>query len=111
MLLHTALRDDVDAEAEADMAAERAPSPPVRSRQASRSSSWHLPTFLVADPGLLGVVGGIGALRTHASSAHGAGRTTYRFEPRHARLAVHAAHTIVTFTLESWDKKRLSKPS
>jgi hypothetical protein len=56
--------------------------------------------------GLLGVVSGIGALRTHASSAHGAGRTTYRLEPRHARLAVHAAHTIVLFVLESWDKRR-----
>jgi hypothetical protein len=56
--------------------------------------------------GLLGVVSGIGALRTHASSAHGAGRPKYRLEPRHARLAVHAAHTIVAFVLESWEKKK-----
>lgn len=56
--------------------------------------------------GLLAVVGGIAALRTHASSAHGAARSTYRLEPRHARLAVHSAHTIVAFIIESWDKKR-----
>lgn len=55
--------------------------------------------------GLLAVVGGIGALRTHASSAHGAGPKAYRLEPRHARLAIHAAHTIGAFILESWDKK------
>lgn len=36
--------------------------------------------------GMLAVVEGIGALRTHASSTHGAGVTTYRLEPRHARL-------------------------
>jgi hypothetical protein len=55
--------------------------------------------------GLLAVVSGIGALRTHASSAHGAGPRSYRLEPRHARLAVHAAHTMGAFILESWDKK------
>lgn len=56
--------------------------------------------------GLLGVASGIGALRTHASSAHGAGRSRYRLQPRHARLAVHAAHTLVAFVLESWDQKK-----
>ncbi|MGF6408385.1 abortive infection family protein [Paraburkholderia sp. MM5482-R1] len=56
--------------------------------------------------GLLAVVEGIGALRTHASSAHGAGKTGYRLEPRHARLAIHAAHTVVLFGLETWDKRR-----
>jgi hypothetical protein len=55
--------------------------------------------------GLISVVDGIGALRTHASSAHGAGRKTYRLEPRHARLAVHSAHTVALFILESWSKK------
>jgi len=59
--------------------------------------------------GLLGIVGGIGALRTHASSAHGAGRSSYRLEARHARLAVHAAHTVVVFILESWQKKRSAR--
>src|SRR5690606_25219602 len=56
--------------------------------------------------GLLGVVNGIGALRTHASSAHGTGRKPYRLEPRHARLAVHSAHTVATFILETWDTRQ-----
>jgi hypothetical protein len=56
--------------------------------------------------GLLATVEGIGALRTHASSAHGAGKTVYRLEPRHARLAIHAAHTVTVFALETWQKRR-----
>jgi hypothetical protein len=56
--------------------------------------------------GLFAVVEGIGALRTHASSAHGAGKNSYKLEPRHARLAIHAAHTVALFVLESWGKKK-----
>lgn len=56
--------------------------------------------------GLISITEGIGALRTHASSAHGAGKTSYKIEPRHARLAVHSAHTVALFILESWRKKR-----
>lgn len=55
---------------------------------------------------LAGVVGGVGALRTHASSAHGAGKKVYRVAPRHARLAVHSAHTIALFVLESWELRK-----
>lgn len=55
--------------------------------------------------GLIATVHGIGALRTHASTAHGAGRKGYKLESRHARLAVHAAHTVAGFIIESWDKK------
>lgn len=55
--------------------------------------------------GLLSVVHGIGSLRTHASSAHGAGKAPYRLEPRHARLAIHSAHTLGLFVLESWRKR------
>ena len=55
--------------------------------------------------GLANIINGIGSLRTHASTAHGAGIKTYRIEPRHARLAVSSAHTIVLFVLEVWDKK------
>ncbi len=58
--------------------------------------------------GLFAVVDGIGALRTHASSAHGAGKNAYKLEPRHARLAIHAAHTVALFVLESWEKKMSS---
>jgi hypothetical protein len=56
--------------------------------------------------GLISITDGIGALRTHASSAHGAGKKSYKLEARHARLAVHAAHTTVLFVLESWNKKK-----
>lgn len=56
--------------------------------------------------GLISVVHGIGALRTHASSAHGAGRKSYRLEPRHARLAIHAAHTLTLFILETWKRRQ-----
>lgn len=56
--------------------------------------------------GMISVVEGIAALRTHASSAHGAGKRSYKLEPRHARLAVHAAHTVALFTLESWRRKK-----
>ena len=58
--------------------------------------------------GMISVVEGIGALRTHASSAHGAGKKSYKLEPRHARLAVHAAHTVALFILESWQRKKSS---
>jgi hypothetical protein len=56
--------------------------------------------------GLASVVDGIGALRTHGGSAHGRGRTTYRLEARHARLAVHSAHTLTMFALETWATRR-----
>lgn len=56
--------------------------------------------------GICAVVSGLGALRTHASSAHGAGKSVYKLKPRHVRLAVHAAHTIALFILESWSEKR-----
>lgn len=56
--------------------------------------------------GLITITEGIGSLRTHASSAHGAGKTSYKLEPRHARLAIHSAHTVALFVLETWDKKR-----
>jgi hypothetical protein len=52
--------------------------------------------------GLVSVVDGIGSLRTHSGSAHGQGPSPQAIEPRHARLAVHAAHTLVLFVLESW---------
>lgn len=56
--------------------------------------------------GILSIVDGIGAFRTHASSAHGEGRVMYKLKPRHARLAIHSAHTIAIFVLETWDEKR-----
>lgn len=56
--------------------------------------------------GLLALVEGIGSLRSHASSAHGAGKRPYKLEPRHARLAVHSAHTVALFVLESWERRK-----
>ena len=56
--------------------------------------------------GLISAFQGIGSLRTHASTAHGAGRAKYRPEPRHARLAVNAAHTVAAFVLECWDRQK-----
>lgn len=58
--------------------------------------------------GMTSIVMGIGAFRTHAGSAHGRGRTAYRVDPRHARLAIHAAHTLCTFVIETWDKKKVA---
>lgn len=56
--------------------------------------------------GLSSIVDGIGSFRTHAGSAHGRGRTIYRVEGRHARLAIHSAHTLTLFTLETWNHRR-----
>jgi hypothetical protein len=52
--------------------------------------------------GLISLVDGIGALRTHAGSAHGHGRRGYRLEPRHARLAINGANALAFFILETW---------
>ena len=52
------------------------------------------------------LVDGLGALRTHAGSAHGRGRTAYKVAPRHSRLALNAAHTLVHFLLETWADRR-----
>ena len=55
--------------------------------------------------GLVSIVDGLGALRTHAGSAHGRGRTSYRLTPRHARLAANAAHTLALCVLETWNDR------
>lgn len=55
--------------------------------------------------GLSSVVDGIGSLRTHTGSAHGQGRRAYRLQARHARLAIHASHTLVGFFIETWDRR------
>jgi len=61
--------------------------------------------------GLFSMVDGIAALRTHVGSAHGRSGAkpskTYRVTPRHARLAVHAAHTLALFVLETWQAREL----
>ena len=54
--------------------------------------------------GMISVVDGIGALRTHAGSAHGGGKLRYRVKPRHARLLINSAHTLALFLIETWKK-------
>lgn len=56
--------------------------------------------------GLYSIGDGVAALRTHKGSAHGHSEGKgYRLAPRHARLAVHAAHTMAVFVLETWDAR------
>ena len=55
--------------------------------------------------GLFSIVDGLGSIRTHAGSAHGRGKTRYKVEPRHARLVIHAAHTLSAFLIETWQAK------
>lgn len=61
--------------------------------------------------GLIAIAKGIGALRTHASSAHGGGPRSYALQPRHARLAIHSAHTLASFLLETWSARREGGPA
>lgn len=57
--------------------------------------------------GLYSIADGVAALRTHAGSAHGhSPGKSYKLAPRHARLAVHAAHTIALFVIETWQTRR-----
>lgn len=61
--------------------------------------------------GLASVVDGLGAFRTHVGSAHGRGKLAYRPAPRHARLALHSAHSLVAFVLETWDARKVPNSS
>lgn len=55
--------------------------------------------------GLGSVVSGIAALRTHSSSAHGRGRFRYKLKRRHVDLAIHSAHSLCLFLIETWREK------
>lgn len=65
--------------------------------------------------GLSSIAVGVAALRTHKGSAHGhtdpEPAKNYRLEPRHARLAVHAAHTMALFVLETSEARKRAKHS
>jgi hypothetical protein len=54
---------------------------------------------------LSNAVQGIGALRTHAGTAHGRERGFRRLDPRIARLAVNSASALALFLLETWEKR------
>ena len=56
--------------------------------------------------GLSSIIDGIGAFRTHAGSAHGHSKRSYKVAPRHARLAVHSAHTVCLFVMETWQARK-----
>ena len=60
--------------------------------------------------GLYSISTGISAPRTHEGSAHGRGKKTCRIEARHARLSVHAAHTMTMFVLETWESRKDKRP-
>ncbi len=55
--------------------------------------------------GLGSIVTGIAALRTHTSSAHGRGRFRYKLQRRHVHLAIHSAHSLCLFLIETWREK------
>jgi len=58
---------------------------------------------------LSGIVDAVGALRTHAGSAHGRGRGPISITPTYARLAIHSAHTLAAFVLEVWSERTGSR--
>jgi hypothetical protein len=59
--------------------------------------------------GLFTTIEGLGAFRTHGGHAHGrsgaplAPNMRSVIQPRHARLAVHSAHTAAIYALETWE--------
>ncbi|MEL6769498.1 MAG: abortive infection family protein [Bacteroidota bacterium] len=55
--------------------------------------------------GQITTLDGLSQLRNSASSAHGRGRKSNRIDSRTARLAVNAAHTVVAWLIESWERK------
>ena len=52
--------------------------------------------------GLITSVQSIGALRTHAGSAHGKGKGVRRIDTRIANLAIHSASAVALFLIETW---------
>lgn len=58
--------------------------------------------------GMTSITQGLGALRTHAGSAHGRGRKQYRLAPRHARFVVNAAHSLAVFVIETWQARKIA---
>lgn len=55
--------------------------------------------------GMSSIVDGVGSLRTHKGSAHGRKEKKFLISSRHARLAIHAAHTLAVFVIETWIEK------
>jgi hypothetical protein len=55
--------------------------------------------------GLASVIDGLGSLRTHASSAHGRGRSDPEVGAAEALLAIHGAQTVVLYMMQKWDRQ------
>ena len=66
--------------------------------QPGKASDPHVRQVL---QGVASALHGIAGMRSNTGSAHGRGRGAPLVESRHARLAVHAAHTLVVFVVES----------
>ena len=55
--------------------------------------------------GLSSIISGIAALRTHTSSAHGRGKFRYILQSRHVLLAIHSAHSLALFVIQTWKQR------
>ena len=61
---------------------------------------------------MLSIVGGIGAFSERMLAQRiGKDAKVYNLKPRHARFAIHSAHTLALFVLETWDEKKESSLS
>lgn len=68
-----------------------------------KPKDWDDKDLKMIGSGLNSIVGGITHLRNKKSAAHGKSEEqskTYVLKPRHARLAIHSAHTIAAYLIE-----------
>lgn len=68
-----------------------------------RAADWDNKDLKKIASGLHSIVDGIAHLRNTKSSAHGRSeeqRQSINIKPRHARLAIHSAHTVAAYVLE-----------
>lgn len=68
-----------------------------------RPADWDNKDLKRIASGLCGIVDGIAHLRNAKSSAHGRSEEQFQnitIKPRHARLAIHSAHTVCAYVLE-----------
>lgn len=71
-----------------------------------RAADWDNKDLKKIASGLHSIVDGITHLRNTKSSAHGRSeeqRQNINIKPRHARLAIHSAHTVAAYVLELID--------
>lgn len=71
-----------------------------------RPADWDNKDLKRIASGLYGIVDGIAHLRNAKSGAHGRSEEQFRnitIKPRHARLAIHSAHTVCAYVLELFE--------